>query len=183
MTRFGVLLGLGLVSALPASALACTFPLPPVIEGESRESWNRRQDQFIREWSAEGSRLWQAHLFDDASRIFLGRVVARRDTTGIVTGKDFRTVIERPPVYEADILPIAPIRGDLPATPPTVSYQLEMQCRFFEPGKAASADVGTPVLLFELNGGLDGFPIAMARDPRLLAALNKLPADLKSPGK
>lgn len=176
MKGLGILLGFGLVTALPASALACTYPLPDPVEGESDASFSQRTEKFIRNWSAEGSRLWQAHLFDDASRIFLGRVVARRDTTGIVTGQDFRTVIDRPPVYEADILPIAAIRGDLPAGPQTISWQLEMQCRFFEPGKAASADVGTPVLLFELDGALDGFPISMARDPRLVAALKTLPA-------
>jgi hypothetical protein len=179
----GLLLCFGLVSALPASVLACTYPLPDPVEGESNASYSQRTEKFIRDWSAEGSRLWQAHLFDDASRIFLGRVVARRDTAGIVTGQDFRTVIDRPPVYEADILPIAAIRGDLPAGPQMISWQLERQCRFFEPGKAASADVGTPVLLFEVNGAFDGFPIAMARDPRLMAALNKLPTDLKGPGK
>nr|WP_314444639.1 hypothetical protein [uncultured Sphingomonas sp.] len=181
MKSLGILFGLGLVSALPASALACTFPLPDPVAGESDASYSQRTQSFIREWQANGSKAWQRLLFDDASRITLARVIARRGTGGMNFDSLRAPPVDTPPTYSADLQPIAALKGDLPPGPVTVNWQHEMQCRFFEPGSAARSLVSTVVILFDgfPTGSYftapDALPASMARDPRLLSALKRHP--------
>ena len=181
MTRLGILLGVGLVSALPASALACTFPLPDPIERESDASYSQRTETFIRDWQASGSMAWQRALFDNASRITLARVIARSGTGGLNFDSLRAPRVDTPPTYAADLQPIAALRGDLPPGRVTVNWQHEMQCRFFEPCSAARSLVGTIVILFdEFPAGSyfkapEAFPAIMARDPRIVAALKHHP--------
>jgi hypothetical protein len=175
--RPGALLAMGLVSALPAPALACTYPLPEPIAGESQLSWNVRQEQFIRQWQEDGSRAWQRDLFDQASRISLARVVERR-LDGEQTIISLRPRPEAPRLFEAELVPVRSLKGELPEVPVTVRWQQQMQCRFSEPGSAATAPVGTMVILFDGFApgsftGPEAFLASMARDPRLLAALKK----------
>jgi hypothetical protein len=184
----GTLLAIGLVSAVPAPAFACTFPLPPPLAGESQESWNRRQDQFIRQWAEDGSRMWQADLFEQAARISLAKVVARRGHGGPTIVSVRQEPNDLPKIFEADVLPVASLKGELPSGTVTVKWRQELQCRFFEPGSAARSQVGTMVLLFDgfvrdVFEEPEGFPVSMVRDPRLVEALGRIPNKLKDGAK
>lgn len=186
-SRVGASLAAGLISAAAAPALACTFPLPEAIPGESQASWNRRQESFIRQWSEDGSRAWQRDLFDQASRISLARVVRRRDTGGVAI-ISLRQSAGGPRGYEADLLPVASLKGPLPSGPVTAKWTHQLQCRFFEPGRAAASPVGTMVFLFDRFGSgalteSEGFPVSMVRDPRLIEALRRIPGRLKDGAK
>ena len=181
MTRLGILLGMGLVAALPAPALACTYPLPDPIEGESDASYSLRTQSFIREWQDNGSRAWQRDLFDKASRITLARVIARSGKGGMNFDSLRPPKVDTPPTYAADLQPIAALKGDLPPGSVTVTWTHDWLCRFSEPGSAARSPVGTMVILFDgfpadaSFKAPEAFPALMARDPRLVAALKRHP--------
>lgn len=164
-------------------ALACTYPLPTRAKEESDAAYNARINPWIENWAAEKSRNWQTAMFDNSDRVSLARITG---STGRVDPPGKAGMDAPPPVWESVAVPFAGLKGFLKSNPVSLRYVLKMQCAIFEQGSAAVAPVGTLVVLYEHDGIGDvviaeGITADKANDPRILAALAKLPVDQSRP--
>ena len=164
-------------------ALACTYPLPTPAKEETDAAYNARINPWIKEWAAEESRYWQTAMFDNSDRVSLARITG---STGRVHPPGKAGMDTPPPVWESVAVPFAGLKGLLKSNPVPLRHVLRMQCAVFEQGSAARAPVGTLVVLYEHDviGDVviaDGITADMANDPRILAALAKLPVDQRRP--
>lgn len=164
-------------------ALACTYPLPTRDPKESDAAYEARINPWITNWADNMSRGWQRNAFDDAVRVSLARITS---STGRVDPPSQAGSDSPRPVWEAVAVPFASVKGPLKADPVPLRYELQMRCAVFEQGSGATAPVGALVVLFETDG-LGGIVIAegitadTSNDPRVLAAIAKLPPEPAKP--
>jgi hypothetical protein len=165
--------------AIPSAASACVLPPPPVrFPGETQADYSARSKIVYADTLDEDRRSLQARLFDQASSVVVARVAASTpipiEGWGMpVTGH--RIVAE----------PLSTLKGEPQSDPMTMADSSMSSCGLGGGGPATSEKAGALIIVFRnvLLGGRTanfGLPLAAAREPRLMEALNEAALALRS---
>jgi hypothetical protein len=123
---------------------------------------------------AEVKRRGQSKLFDTATRVSLARVVAKHDTTRIMS--DGSSLARR-----VEVMPLAAFKGDMSSSERAVALEDKgiTSCGRFGAGSATWAGVGSYVILFEKADpdaytGSVGVLLSELREPRIIGKFDEV---------
>ena len=172
MTRFGALLGLGLVSALPAPALACSPPPPALrLQGESDADYQGRREALETAQRDEDRRRYQVALFDQASRVTLGRITSINVLEGrLPDGSAPRWV---------EVEALGAVKGVAAKGTKVAMRDVDgTSCGLYGGGSVTRGSLGQYALTFENvrkdGTGHEGILLRELREPRIIARLNEV---------
>ncbi|NJC06422.1 hypothetical protein GGQ97_002215 [Sphingomonas kaistensis] len=172
MSRVRALLGVTLVLAFPAPALACVPP-PPLqrLAGESDADLAVRARTFGEAEADENRRRQQSGWFDRADRVSLARITASGEISRLLGMGSLRA-------RRVEALRLGTFKGE--AAPGTVAMEDVgiTSCGVYGGGTARSGKPGAYIVTFEgvqpEGTGNVGVPLSELRDPRIIQAFSEV---------
>jgi hypothetical protein len=161
-----------LTVAVSDAATACVPPPPPVrFPSESDDAYAARSKIVFQHSLDEDRRALQVRLLDNAQSIHLARV---ETSTPVAIGGWGVPIHGHAITAKA----IRTLKGDPPAGPLAMADRGMTTCGLYGGGLATSEKPGALIVVFTgVRLGDDvqdfGLPLAAAREPRLMAALNE----------
>jgi hypothetical protein len=171
-----------LTVATGEAATACVPPPPPVrFPAESGDAYAARSKIVFQDSLDEDRRALQVRLFDNARSIHLARVAT---STPVAIG-GWGVPVQG---HAITAMAIRTLKGDPPVGPLAMADRGMTSCGLYGGGPATSEKPGALIVVFtgvRLGDNVQdfGLPLAAAREPRLMAALNEAALALRDSNK